>query len=446
MTRKFFAIKASERTDIPMAKRAVGMQPTQEPYQYINQALFEANRFDHILGTVAQVTTLGLADIYFDNSDGTLRDVSGAEVTLFAGATVYVIGLDTLTADFDMSAYKKITFEFDQSISFDNSSHVLIFGDSTNLTLLCDNAGNVTKGIGSIGSVNGVDLAIDHIVGTTAQVNAGQASLKYFSMTGVFKNADNAEVSLADNQTINMIGHDTLMGNFDVSAYSDQIWNFSGFTFSNMSYDVKFGDSTTLNGLTVTNTGNLSYGPGTAGDVNGTDLPQELYVATSTTSQQVKSIRSDVGGTGTQRFHIEADGDVKNTNNSYGAISDETLKENITDTTDKLPDLMNVRVRNFTFRNDPGFKQIGVVAQELETVFPGLVSIDENGIKSVKYSVLVPILIKALQESSVKVDDLADKAEASSSEVADLIEQAEAFTVKADDLAYRLLALEEAAV
>ena len=41
---------------------------------------------------------------------------------------------------------------------------------------------------------------------------------------------------------------------------------------------------------------------------------------------------------------------------------------------------------------------------ELEQIFPSLVEEDENGIKGVKYSVFVPIIIKALQELKQEFD------------------------------------------
>ena len=59
-------------------------------------------------------------------------------------------------------------------------------------------------------------------------------------------------------------------------------------------------------------------------------------------------------------------------------------------------------------------KQIGVVAQELETLFPAMVdeSLDKDAegndlgttTKSVKYSVFVPMLIKAIQELKAEFD------------------------------------------
>jgi hypothetical protein len=118
---------------------------------------------------------------------------------------------------------------------------------------------------------------------------------------------------------------------------------------------------------------------------------------------------------GTDQFRIASTGDVTNTNNSYGAISDIKLKENITAATPKLADLMQVKICNFNFIGDTT-KQIGVIAQELETVFPGMVddSPDPGSknndlgttTKSVKYSVFVPILIKAMQEQQATIEAL----------------------------------------
>ena len=113
------------------------------------------------------------------------------------------------------------------------------------------------------------------------------------------------------------------------------------------------------------------------------------------------------------RIYIYGNGNIQNTNGSYGAFSDVKLKENIVDATPKLADLMQVRVRNYNLKSDPTLKQIGVVAQELETIFPALVDEspdrDEEGntlettTKSVKYSVFVPMLIKAIQEQQALI-------------------------------------------
>jgi len=69
---------------------------------------------------------------------------------------------------------------------------------------------------------------------------------------------------------------------------------------------------------------------------------------------------------------VDTDGDILNSAGVYGTISDAKLKENIIDTPSKLTDILKVKVRNFNLVGETN-KQIGMVAQELETVFPGLV-------------------------------------------------------------------------
>jgi hypothetical protein len=121
-------------------------------------------------------------------------------------------------------------------------------------------------------------------------------------------------------------------------------------------------------------------------------------------------------GANAWRMYVQDSGNLQNTNNSYGAISDIKLKENIADASPKLEDLCKVKVRTYNFKSDQTHKQIGVVAQELEEVFPGLVEQfnDKDGdgndlgttTKAVKYSVFVPMLIKAIQELKAEVDSL----------------------------------------
>jgi hypothetical protein len=101
----------------------------------------------------------------------------------------------------------------------------------------------------------------------------------------------------------------------------------------------------------------------------------------------------------TLKMLIRPNGNLLNANNSYGSLSDVSLKENIVDATPKLNGLMQVKVRNYNLKDDINkTKQIGVIAQELETVFPSMIETDGDGIKAVKYSVFVPMLIKAMQE------------------------------------------------
>jgi hypothetical protein len=171
------------------------------------------------------------------------------------------------------------------------------------------------------------------------------------------------------------------------------------------------------------------------------------------------------------KLTIFSNGNVQNLNNSYGAFSDAKLKENVVDASPKLDDLMQVKIRNYNLIGSDK-KQLGVVAQELEEVFPSMIDespdfeerqvevrdeegnivykteqvevtpaeLDEEGnviseavyetivtdepemtterfdlgtvTKSVKYSVFVPMLIKAIQEQQEIIDGLKARIEA----------------------------------
>jgi hypothetical protein len=51
-------------------------------------------------------------------------------------------------------------------------------------------------------------------------------------------------------------------------------------------------------------------------------------------------------------------------------------------------------------------RQIGVLAQEVEAVFPEIVLTDKEGYKSVDYSRLTPILLEAIKEQQIMIDKL----------------------------------------
>ena len=170
----------------------------------------------------------------------------------------------------------------------------------------------------------------------------------------------------------------------------------------------------------------------------------------NTTGGDYNSFNIDKDGTSV--LNIEGDGDVKNTNNSYGAISDERIKKDITDAKSQWDDIKALKIKNYKLKTDSNSPtQLGVIAQDLETDgMSGLVKdsrpeaylvnshsdfgtlVDgtaDNGaeeihdkdgkitgyekvftegqkVKSVKYSVLYMKAIKCLQEAQTKIESL----------------------------------------
>ena len=148
---------------------------------------------------------------------------------------------------------------------------------------------------------------------------------------------------------------------------------------------------------------------------------------TGAATNNTSSISFTVADNVADRLVIYGNGNVQNVNNAYGQLSDLKLKENISEGTPKLNDLLKVKVKNFNFIGSD-IKQIGVIAQELEEIFPSMIDespdtedrevTDEEGnvtteivdlgtvTKSVKYSVFTPMLIKAIQEQQTIIEDL----------------------------------------
>lgn len=127
---------------------------------------------------------------------------------------------------------------------------------------------------------------------------------------------------------------------------------------------------------------------------------------------------------GQEHFRVSGNGNVTNTNNSYGQISDERLKTDIVDASSQWEDIKAVRVRKFKFGTAPeghDFLQIGVISQELEAAgMNGLIEESDpddaqlafnpelvgQQVKTVKYSVLYMKAIKALQEAMNRIEQL----------------------------------------
>jgi hypothetical protein len=130
----------------------------------------------------------------------------------------------------------------------------------------------------------------------------------------------------------------------------------------------------------------------------------------------------DIGMDGTSGRHIDfytdngtrvaAGGISSNTSTTYyNATSDRRLKENITPTHFSLADLMNVQIVDYSFLSDATKTvQTGVIAQDLQLVYPGAVTEGSDDVNtkpwSVDYGKLTPLLVKAVQDLKTENDAL----------------------------------------
>ena len=127
------------------------------------------------------------------------------------------------------------------------------------------------------------------------------------------------------------------------------------------------------------------------------------------------------------RMYIRNDGDLENSNNSYGPLaSDERLKQDIVDAGSQWEDIKNIRIKKFRFKHDPkGSLQIGPIAQELALVSPNLIKrrpateeqvndttndlVEGDEVLTFKASILYMKAVKALQEAIDRIETLESK-------------------------------------
>ena len=135
-------------------------------------------------------------------------------------------------------------------------------------------------------------------------------------------------------------------------------------------------------------------------------------------------VYADYNGSGWAGYFV---GPVAATGNIYAYYSDERLKtkiSNISNALDKIQQLNGFYYTNNDLAKTFGYKeedtQIGVSAQEVKEVFPEIVSLapfDSRSGKSesgenyltVDYTKLVPVLIEAIKELKVEIEELKNR-------------------------------------
>ena len=152
----------------------------------------------------------------------------------------------------------------------------------------------------------------------------------------------------------------------------------------------------------------------TAGNAYGLDLDFTATSPNDTTRQFIRGQDSSAN-----RFAIYSNGNIVNVNNSYGALSDVKLKENIIDASSQWEDIKALTVRKYSMKTDnlDAPNMLGVIAQEVEAAgMGGLVyespdlDRDNNDLgtvtKQVNYSILYMKAVKALQEAMTRIESL----------------------------------------
>ena len=141
--------------------------------------------------------------------------------------------------------------------------------------------------------------------------------------------------------------------------------------------------SSVTNNATSYNTANTAFVIG-----NGTD-----------SSNKSDAFKVMFNGDATVSNDLTVSGDVV-------ISSDARLKSNIVSLGSTLPKLLQIDGKSYEMK---GKQKIGVLAQEIQEVFPELVTQDDNEMLAVNYQGLVPVLINALKEQQSEIETYRDE-------------------------------------
>ena len=111
-------------------------------------------------------------------------------------------------------------------------------------------------------------------------------------------------------------------------------------------------------------------------------------------------------GTGQITGSLEVKGDV-----TAFYSSDERLKDNLTPILNPVDKVKSIGGYEFDW-NDKSNKKghdVGVIAQEIEKVLPELVVERDSGYKAVRYEKIVALLIEAIKQQQLQIDELKSK-------------------------------------
>lgn len=120
-------------------------------------------------------------------------------------------------------------------------------------------------------------------------------------------------------------------------------------------------------------------------------------------------------------FYLDGTGEILSLHGDGNAVlmgaltqnSDMRMKTNIHLLTHSLTSLLTLKGYYYQWKDKHRDQdmQIGLLAQEVEQLFPELVEADKNGALSVNYIGLIPVMIEAIKEQQTSIDKLEKKAE-----------------------------------
>ena len=332
--------------------------------------------------------------------------VSGS--TTLTGS-LFTSGSNITTGSFIVSGSNTLSGSFLQSGSTQITGSTLLSGSllltgSSALALRVTGSTALTGSLFVSGTVSGSFIGdgtgLTGVASPTGSYT-GSFTGSFLSHTASFKNGATVSGSLLQSGSTQITGSTLLSGSLLLTGSSAAALRVSGST--SLTGSLSVSGSTTLSGSVLIATSSI---------VQNNNLPAILSYNTS--SGVVAYTTGSLGGGGGGAFPFsgsaEITGSLSVTGSAFVTSLTETsalrFKENIEDMSDELSNVYKLRPVDFDWKeNGEGDK--GLIAEEVNLIYPEFVTLNTDGtMQGIKYSKLISVLIKSVQELKDEVDSL----------------------------------------
>ena len=132
-------------------------------------------------------------------------------------------------------------------------------------------------------------------------------------------------------------------------------------------------------------------------------------------------VLNNTSNSGSASIYCDTSDELRTNNNVYignalnvvGDItafysSDRRLKDNINPISNALEKVISISGNTFTWNDNSSHsgEDVGVIAQEIESILPQVVKTRDDGYKAVQYEKLVPLLVEAIKDLNNKIDSI----------------------------------------
>jgi hypothetical protein len=381
---------------------------------------FTGSFLGDLVGTASIATTANTASFVAraQGADDLFITVKNNQATtILKGQAIQAIGvtgenLDVITASNDSSANMPAIGIANENITTNAAGTAIIAG-----RIIGVNTDGFTAGDNVYVNTNGgftqtkpTGTSLIQNIGVVAKVNATEGEIVVMG-AGRSNDVPNIQAGYAwvgnENQVATAISTGSLNVATAVTAsHTDGTSSFADTaTSASYAYDLLVANSLISSGSTI------------FGDVNtdNTRITGSLLITGSTNSIVTTGSIEISGSLGVGTAASGVIGAILASNDVVAfASSDERLKENITLIENPLDKIIQISGYEYDWIPMEGVHvhsghDIGVIAQEIEKVFPEIVSDRENGYKAVKYDKLVSVLIEGIKELKQEVDLLKKK-------------------------------------